>query len=401
MSWFATSGRTAWREVLEEALAGVAQRPGRSLLTVLGTVLGTGSFVAVLGITSTANGQIAGTFNALSATTVQVRSEPAVDGSGTGFPADAEDRIGSLRGVRSAAVVVSLYSPGDVSKYPPGGLDVGGQADVVAVSDGYWRTSGVRATRGRVFTGYLGGTDVAVVSESLVRRLGLDVSARPTLFVEGVAVVVVGSFLPTQRSGLPDATVLVPTRVAQLGFIGRRTAEPPVLQIRTRVGAAGVVADQAALALDRYHPERFNASTGVEPTVLRDRVSDELATLFLVLALVCLVIGAFGIANTSLVAVIERIPEIGLRRALGARPGHVAVQFLLESAVLGGVGGLIGAVCGVSTVLSVAAANSWTPAIAPWILPAAPVAGLVVGVVAGLYPSIRASQIEPVAALSR
>jgi putative ABC transport system permease protein len=76
---------------------------------------------------------------------------------------------------------------------------------------------------------------------------------------------------------------------------------------------------------------------------LTTAVSTDLGVLFLVLAGVCLVIGAVGIANTTMVAVLERVAEISLRRVLRARPRHIASQFLIEAAATGTAGGLAGA----------------------------------------------------------
>jgi putative ABC transport system permease protein len=138
-----------------------------------------------------------------------------------------------------------------------------------------------------------------------------------------------------------------------------------------------------------------------DPRELRDRVAVDLSTLFLLLAVVSLVIGSVGIANTTFVAILERVPEIGLRRALGARRVHIGMQFLTESAILGGLGGLIGTALGVATVVTVAVAQHWTPILQPWTVFPAPAGGALTGLLAGLYPALRAARIEPADALRR
>jgi ABC-type antimicrobial peptide transport system permease subunit len=97
--------------------------------------------------------------------------------------------------------------------------------------------------------------------------------------------------------------------------------------------------------------------------------------------------------------VLERVGEIGLRRALGAARRHVAAQFLMESTAMGLVGGIIGASMGVLLVVAISAARTWTPVLDPWVPLAAPLVGGLTGLVAGLYPAIRASALEPVEAL--
>ncbi|CAN5569558.1 hypothetical protein BH24ACT5_BH24ACT5_03150 [soil metagenome] len=108
---------------------------------------------------------------------------------------------------------------------------------------------------------------------------------------------------------------------------------------------------------------------------------------------------AIGIANTTLVAVLGRRAEIGVRRALGARHRHIAAQFLTESAALGGLGGLLGTSVGMITVVAVVASRDWTTTLGARYLAAAPFAGAVTGLLAGLQPARRASRITPASAL--
>jgi putative ABC transport system permease protein len=181
---------------------------------------------------------------------------------------------------------------------------------------------------------------------------------------------------------------------------------PPVeprasMVIATRVGAAQVIAGQAARALRPDQPELFAVVAAADPTTLKAHVTADLNGLFLLLAGISLIIGAVGIANTTLVAVLERTGEVGLRRALGARPRHIALQFLAESTALGTLGGLIGAAAGVAVTVATAVARQWTPVLEPWTVLTAPLLGLLVGTAAGLYPALRAGRIEPARALRR
>lgn len=108
---------------------------------------------------------------------------------------------------------------------------------------------------------------------------------------------------------------------------------------------------------------------------------------------------ALGIANTTLVRVLERIGEIGLRRARGAARRHIALLFLAESTLLGAAGGVLGASVGVLTVVAVSAFRSWTPVLDPWVPLLVPLVGAATGLVAGGYPALRASRLEPAGSL--
>ena len=169
--------------------------------------------------------------------------------------------------------------------------------------------------------------------------------------------------------------------------------------VETAIGANALIAGQAAIALRPGDPRALRVVAPPEQKRVRDAVQGDLNVLFLILGGVSLLVGAIGIANVTLVSVIERTGEIGLRRALGAGRRHIAAQFLLESGAMGLVGGVLGASVGVLAVVAVAAYQSWTPVIDPLVPLAAPLIGGVTGLVSGSYPALRAARMEPVEAL--
>ncbi|MBD0672645.1 ABC transporter permease [Streptomyces sp. CBMA156] len=406
--------RLKLRDLLGEALSGMVQRPGRSVLTLLGTVLGVGAFVAVLGLTSSATGQIGKRFSALQNTTVTlVGSGPDVvlgDGrhrAPMDFPDDADRRVDGLNGAVAAGVYWSapLTDP-KIATSPVPGPGSGTGLNVLALSPGGFDAIEARVSAGTVYNAFHGerGLRVAVLGSAAAGRLGISrLDAHPAVFVNGVGFTVIGIIDGSTRLPETALDIMVPTTTArtlwgnpQPGESGRAR-----MVIRTRTGAAGLVASQAPTALRPEAPKSFEALAPPDPQTLRDSVSTDLTGLFLLLATICLVIGAVGIANTTLVAVLERTGEIGLRRALGARPRHIAAQFLTESTVLGTLGGLIGTAVGVAVVVLVALARDWTALLQPWTVLPAPLAGSLVGLLAGLYPALRAATVEPAEALRR
>jgi putative ABC transport system permease protein len=394
------------RDLCAEAAAGIMQRPARSLLTAFGTVLGVGSFVAVLGLTATASSQIDGRFSSLGATevTVEDNARQQNEFEDVAFPKDADERIRKLNGVDHAGVYFTVRLPQDTTVSSAPRSDATGSASrtkVVAASPGAVEAALPTLVQGRLYDDFAERTaaPVAVIGEGVAAQLGITtLDSFPAIFIGSEAFSVVGIVGDVQRKADLLLSVVVPRAAAERVWGAKNASEPRML-ISTRLGAAQQIAGEAALALRPDHPEYFRAIAPPDARQLRTSVGSDLDQLFLLLAGICLVIGAVGIANTTLVAVLERTGEIGLRRALGARGRHVAGQFLAESGALGTLGGLLGTALGTLTVVAVALAREWTPVIHPATVTAAPVVGLATGLLAGLYPAVRASRIEPVDAL--
>lgn len=125
-----------------------------------------------------------------------------------------------------------------------------------------------------------------------------------------------------------------------------------------------------------------------------------LTALMLGLGSVALLVGGVGVANTMVVSVLERRPEIGLRRALGATRGAIRAQFLTEALLLSAIGGAAGAVLGAGATYAFAAAQGWTAVVPPWSLLGGLASTLAIGALAGLYPAVRAARLDPTSALS-
>ncbi|MYS34952.1 putative ABC transport system permease protein [Streptomyces sp. KhCrAH-43] len=398
--------RLSVRDLLAEATSGMLQRPARSALTSLGTVLGVGTFVAILGLTSTASSQIDEHFNALTATEINVQdlahqADPFVD---LGFPGDAEARTQRLNGVRHAGVYwpVDLGTDTQVRSSPVRTGGSGGRVQVTAASSGVLAAAEPTLAQGTSFNTWHDRTRqrVAVVGTGVASQLGIStLETRPALFIGDEAFTVIGILDAVERKPELLLSVIVPRSTAQEVWGPPKNSAS--MLISTRLGAAPQVATEVATALDPAHADYFKVMPPPDPKTLRGEVGGDLDQLFLLLAAICLFIGTIGIANTTLVAVLERTGEIGLRRALGARGRHVTSQFLAESGALGALGGLVGTSLGTVTVVVVALAREWTPVLSPTVVVTAPAIGLAAGLLAGLYPAWRASRIQPVEALRR
>lgn len=394
-------------DLLDEAVLGIGSRPARLFLTMIGTVIGIGALVATLGLGQTAAGQISDRFDAVAATRVVVTAAPESpsamdDGSAAALPFDAADRVQRLAGVEAAATSTELdLGDGLVAGVPivdPTAVP-GPAIPVIAASAGLLETEVGTIGTGRFFDGGHDqrGDAVVVLGSSAAERLAINrVDTRPTIFIAGQPFTVIGIVDGVERQpDLLDA-VIIPNGAAERLF---GLSAPDELEIRTALGAAQQVAGQAATAVEPNSPDAFDVQTPPPPGPLGAAVRSDVAALFLAFGTLALVVGGFGIANVTLLAVMERTGEIGLRRALGARKRQIAGQFLTESGITGLIGGLIGAAGGILTVLVVSLIRSWTPVLDGSMAVLAPLLGAAIGLLAGAYPALKAAGIEPITAL--
>jgi ABC-type lipoprotein release transport system permease subunit len=391
------------RDVVNEAVAGLFARPVRMILTVLGTVIGLAALVATVGLSRTASNQIIGRFDELTSTEITVTAKPAAEGKPPNdLPWDAPARLARLNGVVAAGTMSTV--------------DVG-DALVTAspISDPRRRTAFklaieaaspelFTAVRARLRTGRLPDLGhsqrrdrVVVLGPNAAEELGITrIDQLPAISIGDTVFLVIGILDRVERKHTLLSSVMMPEGTAR-GLYQLQAPESVVVE--TRVGAAPLLSRQIPLALRPDAPAGLKIASPDQPQRVRAGVRSDLDVLFLLLSGVSLLVGAIGIANVTLVSVMERIGEIGLRRALGATRRHIAAQFLLESAAMGVLGGLLGASVGLLVVAGVAAYNSWTPVMDPTAPLLAPVIGGLIGLLAGSYPALRAARLEPVDAL--
>lgn len=399
----------SFADLANEMTVALTARPARTVLTALGTILGVAALVSTLGLAKTAGNQIVTRFDELEATAIVVTPAPN-DGFVLGgrsvqvsfIPTDAESRLTRLNGVVAAGTKTQVDVGERFARSVPV-VDPLGQTEfqipVIAASPGLFGASRSTLLTGRFFdAGHEARADpVAVLGPAAAQRLNVTrVDNTPTIFVGDEPFAVVGIVGETARQPELLSAIIIPNSVAQERF---GTAGIEEVQIEVEVGAAQLIEAQAAVALAPNAPERLIVAAPPSPERVRAGVAEDLNALFLILGGVSLLVGAIGIANVTLVSVLERTGEIGLRRAVGARRSHIAIQFLAESVALGSLAGLLGASLGVLTVVVVSASREWSPVLDPWLPVAAPILGALIGLLAGTYPAWKAATTEPIAAL--
>ena len=151
----------------------------------------------------------------------------------------------------------------------------------------------------------------------------------------------------------------------------------------------------APIALRPQQPERLQALVPPDPQTLRNQVESDVQSLFYALSALALLIGAVAITNATLLNIIERRPEIGLRRALGATRSQITRQITLEAALTGTLAGILGGAIGLIAVIATSIGRQWTPTIQPAMLIAAPAIGIATGTLAGIIPALKAARTPP------
>ncbi len=393
----AERSRLRLRDSIGEAAAAVAQRPVRTLLTALGTVLGVGAFITTTGLAETARAQVSSRFDALKAT--EVRIQDAVPDGTNPFPDDVDTVLQALNGVNHAGLYYTIPDTGTIQARNTATRPVGTIAQpipVIAATPGAVDASLPRLLTGRTYDPWheQRGERVALLGRVAANQLGISrVDNQPAVFLGDTAYTIVGIVDDVARN--PDLllAVIIPTGAAEAQF-DIREAEPQVI-IDSVPGAAQLIGRQAPVALRPQQPDRLQALVPPDPNTLRNQVEGDVESLFYALAGLALLIGAVAITNATLLNIIERRPEIGLRRALGATRGHITRQITLEAALTGTLAGALGALAGLTAVIIVAIARQWTPTIQPGLLLAAPAIGIATGTLAGIVPALKASRTPP------
>jgi putative ABC transport system permease protein len=392
------------RDAVRDGLLGVTRAPLRTVLTAMGTVLAVGTAIATIGLAESAAGAVSGTFNALQATVV-VFVNNGLGPSPPDLTEAAEQQLNRLHGVVGSGLEFQLGGTGTLYPVTRTAQDTQDafSMPVTAASAGGLAVIGAQVSAGRLYDAGMDhrGDMVALLGSAAAVQLGItSIGESPVIYVDGAPLTVIGIVdrAPLDPSALNG--VIVPDMAAAVIDSQSATQNRQII-VRTLPGAAQLVGQQGPYAIDPLQPGRIAAQVPVDPAQLRESVSRSLTALLLAIAVIALGVGVLAIANTTLLSVIQRRAEIGLRRSVGAAPRHIAVLVLSEAGLTGMVGGLIGASAGVLVISVICASRGWAPVLAPAMLAAAPLIGAVAGLLAGFYPAWRASRITPIQALQR
>jgi putative ABC transport system permease protein len=388
--------RLSRRDLLRVGSLGLRSRRVRAGLSALGISIGIASIVGVLGISQSSK---SGLLNELGQLGNLITVQPANTALGqpTELPTTAEgmaSRIAPVTRVTEIASIQNTYVYR--SSLVPADDTLG--ISLAATDANLPATLDATLAHGTFLNPATAHFPAVVLGAETARLLGINDLANPTqVWIGGHDFTVVGILRPVELLSQMDSTAFIGFPIAEqyFGFDGHPTA----LYLRSVPSQVNPVAAVLPATVNPANPSIVAVSYPSD--ILKAEVATKGAYdgLFLALGAVALLVGGVGIANVTIISVLERRSEIGLRRALGATRRHVAEQFLAEAVILSVLGGLAGTLFGVAATGVYAVTQHWSVQIPAVALYAGIGAALVIGAIAGLYPSARAARLSPTEAL--
>ncbi len=390
---------SAFRDLLGVAWTGLTARKVRTLLIMLGPIVGVAAMVGAVGLTESAKGDLKAKLAVLGTNLIIAQAGGTFGSQNPTFPDDAVHRVEAVSTVTSAAAtaelasVVALPSQGGSDYYQAFPVPVRA-ADLtlpsvleVPVINGRWLTD----------------SDIKLHTRSIVLGAGL---ARQYAFLPGETRTiklndtdygVVGVLGSVALDPDLDNAVFITQWAAKHDFA--TDGKPNKLYVRSVTGRTQETANAIPTAINLGGPDQVSTKVPSDVLQASAQADKTLQQTALFAGLLALSVGGLGIANVMSISVIQRSSEIGIRRAVGHSRSKIASQFLLESLFVGILGGLAGAALGVGVVYLVSSVAHWVVVVAYSRIPIWMTLALIVSVSAGLYPSIKAARLEPLETL--
>ena len=400
------------------ALSNLSRQKLRAALTMLGIVFGVGAVIAMLSIGAGAEQQALETISRLGLNNVLVRAREIRDDEleevRTKSPGVS---LRDAEAIRDAVPGVAVVAPKvEIEPYKVLSADGTSEARVFGVSELHDELVNFEVSEGR----FLDSLDirrhgqVAVIGDEVRRELfgyqtalGRHLKAND-VWLEVVGVLAAGgggesdSFEGVQL-GSSASAIYIPVSTALRKF-DRRPMDSPLAEIVVRLESAEAGQTTAGLIDDllaRLHGGEKDYELVIPEALLAEsRRTQRMFNIVMgCIAGISLLVGGIGIMNIMLASVLERTREIGVRRAVGARRKDILFQFIVESFALAVIGGLTGIVMGIAIAKIVAASAGWTTIIQLWSVLLATGVAVSVGLASGIYPAIRAAELDPIDAL--
>ncbi len=405
----------------------------RSLLTALGMMFGVAAVVCMLSITEAAGEKMLQLIQRLGTKNIILTSEETDKGSQVSQSERGMRKYGILEAdlamvretVPHISRVIALREVGYEVVY----ADRKTACTVVGAEDGYFQTVQLEASSGRLITSYEHAhqAQVCVIGEEVAERLfpTTDPVGRSLYVIVPMNTKlyrIVGVLQRVETAGMPakgvggrdvNLDVYIPLTTANRLYgkftvkAGRgrfEAKEVPYSDAYIEVDDISHVkrvSDMVLRVMEHNHGEKedYRVHVPLEQLRMAQEEKRDRQILMGMIAFVSLLVGGIGIMNIMLATVTDRTREIGIRRALGAKQRHIAVQFLVETLVLAMGGGLLGLLVGWSGSRLIPAVFEWPTVLQPWAMAVSFGLSVVIGVFFGMYPAMAAAKLDPIEAL--
>jgi putative ABC transport system permease protein len=394
------------RDLLGLALSRLKTGKVRTILTMLGIIIGVASVVALVAVAQGATKGISDRLQGLGTNLVTVSpgftrtgATRGAIGSATTLTLDDAAALGGLDGVQAIAPQLTTNK-----------LVIAGSqnetARIIGTTPGYLEVFAYQMWTG-VFLNQASidhNLRVAVIGSTTADNLGLTETAiGSTIYVGGLPFELIGITQPKGGSSNADDQVMIPLSTVHELFVGSNSVSSVGISA-TSQDAIASVSSEITYTLEQRHGitngvDDFTITTQAQLLGTVSSVSDVLTLLLAGIASISLLVGGIGIMNIMLVSVRERTREIGIRKAIGARGRDIMAQVLVEALVLSLAGGAIGIGVGVVASFVIGTYAGWGFLFNPFTVVISVVFSLIVGVVFGVWPASQAARLDPVVAL--
>ncbi len=374
---------------------GLRTRPLRVFLSALGIAIGVAAMVAVVGISGSGQAEVDRRLDALGTNLLRVAPGESLTGEQAKLPYEAVAMVRRIPPVEkvtaTGAVRASVYRNERIAIGRTNSLTV------LASDTGLLPAVGGKVARGRWLDPATADYPAVVLGATAAQRL--DVYTPGTrLWIGDRWFSLIGVLDPVPLAPELDSAALVGWQAARTYL--RFDGHPSTVYVRAEDSQVAAVRSVLPATAYPEKPGEVRISRPSDALAAREATESALTGLLLGLGGVALLVGGVGVGNTMVISVLERRPEIGLRRALGATRGQIRTQFVTESLLLSLIGGLGGTVLGTAITAGYAVSRDWPTVVPAWASAAGIGATLLIGMIAGLYPAVRASRLAPTEALA-
>jgi len=401
--------------VFRVALNSLTVHVMRTVLTMLGIVIGVAAVISLVAVGKGAQAQVLSQFQALGSNLVTVSAMQNFGFSQSGLQTSSPDlNMADVKAIEALASSVSLVAPVYSSTATVTYAGKTSSTSINGVTEAYSTVRNAPVSLGR----FISTADndrtamVAVLGTTVVEDLFGSASMNPvgqTIRINRQNYEVIGVLESKGTNGPQnqDDVIMLPLHTAQLKLGGAGTTTVKTINLQVRSGDEMDLAQAQVTAIMRSR-HKLAAGADADFTVRNQAdilssvtsTSDTFTTLLGSIAAISLLVGGIGIMNIMLVSVTERTREVGLRKAVGAKRGDILVQFLTEAIVISALGGLIGVVLGVGGAQVIAPLLGASSAVVTGqSIVLAVAVSLAIGVFFGLYPANRAAGLNPIEAL--